>query len=400
MRCRPAARTRQSPSTSAATRSPTRSPTASAAPTSAPCRSPSTRRRSPRCSCRRARRSAPARRRSSSPTSPTSGCASSTSTCRTLRSQAALRSPSGPRSPTAPRSPSSAPLADFAPFAERAPLAGTPLSEVAGRLPGRLAGLLVGTRFAGEPTQSITFEQFLALYDPPGPPTQALRELTLEDIALLRRHAPGRRQPCRVPDRRHAARQLHFGVDRDVVRPRARPTRRATNRAPRSVSVPATTLMELDVEEAAAAVLAAHPDLRRIPMRPQPGGLRRRARDGRPAQRAQPVRHADRAGQRRRRCRLSPAIGSVRIADIPIDDSNPDDGPYGRRDLVVDCAGAFACTAAATLADAKAAGALQPGAKLQDVGRAFFDHTVGRCPADRAHRRSAPCCPPRSTSTT
>ncbi|MEO6570787.1 MAG: Ig-like domain-containing protein, partial [Ilumatobacteraceae bacterium] len=51
-----------------------------------------------------------------------------------------------------------------------------------------------------------------------------------------------------------------------------------------------------------------------------------------------------------------------------------------RRNLVVDCSAGFACIVGATLGDAKAAGALLPTAKLQDVGRAFTDHTVAGNP--------------------
>ena len=67
-------------------------------------------------------------------------------------------------------------------------------------------------------------------------------------------------------------------------------------------------------------------------------------------------------------------------ADIPVNDANPNDGAYGRRDLVVDCTHGFDCSGGATLGQALAAGALVNGAKLQDVGRAFADHTVAGDP--------------------
>ena len=75
------------------------------------------------------------------------------------------------------------------------------------------------------------------------------------------------------------------------------------------------------------------------------------------------------------------SVGSVLISDIPVNDTNPNDGAYGRRDLVVDCAHGFDCTnPGATLGQARTAGALRPGAHLQDVGRAFRDHTVAGAP--------------------
>ena len=97
----------------------------------------------------------------------------------------------------------------------------------------------------------------------------------------------------------------------------------------------------------------------------------------------------------------SPAVGSVRIADIPINDTNPDDGAYGRRDLVVDCTHGFDCSGEATLGQAKTAGALVPGAKLQDVGRAFTDNTAAGTPKPPITLgRSTPHSRRRSISTT
>ena len=85
----------------------------------------------------------------------------------------------------------------------------------------------------------------------------------------------------------------------------------------------------------------------------------------------------------------SAAVGSVLISDIPVNDTNPDDGTYGRRNLVVNCV-SFDCSGGATLGQAKTAGALVAGAKLQDVGRAFFDrNAVGNPPISLAQIASA-----------
>ena len=129
----------------------------------------------------------------------------------------AHHSPSGPRSPTSRRSPSDHRSCRHA--AVRDP----------GRLPRWLAGVAGrAPRSPASRRRASPSTQFLALYDPPGPPTQALRDLTLEDIVVLRRHAAGRRQPGRVPDRRDSARAAALR-HRDVVRPRARRHRTATS---------------------------------------------------------------------------------------------------------------------------------------------------------------------------
>ncbi len=59
------------------------------------------------------------------------------------------------------------------------------LSEIPVDYPGGWPALLSGTSLAGEPTQSISFAQFLALYDQPASLPQALRDLNLEEISFL-----------------------------------------------------------------------------------------------------------------------------------------------------------------------------------------------------------------------
>ena len=98
------------------------------------------------------------------------------------RSPFSRRSPFPRRSPFARRSP----VSEFAPFARRSPLASaTPLSEIPSTFRAGRPALLANTPLAGTPTQSITFGQFLDLYTPPGPPTQALRDLTIVDVSYF-----------------------------------------------------------------------------------------------------------------------------------------------------------------------------------------------------------------------
>ncbi len=272
----------------------------------------------------------------------------------------------------------------------------TPLSEIPVDYPGGWPALLAGTPLAGEPTQSITFEQFLALYDPPGPPTQALRDLTLEDIVVLRRHAarqtPARPRSCSAP---HRVATLHFGTPRRGATARRR-HRGRRRRARRSVSGSDDDAAGARRRPRGRAVLAAHPDLRRIP-----GGqhrrLRRRPGARRPAERAQPVRH-----RRSARSPVTAAIDASPAVGCGADRRHPGQrrqprrrrlrSPRPRRRLHRT---ASTAPAARRSADAtRRRRAASPGRKLQDVGRAFFDHTVAGDPADHARRRSPPRCPP------
>ena len=134
--------------------------------------------------------------------------------------------------------------------------------------------------------------------------------------------------------------------------------------------------MELDVDPDAAKILSEHPGLRRVPLRSNLAAF-----VGAPlldARLNELNLFATDIGQIPLTAALdaSPAVSSVLIADIPVNDANPNDGAYGRRDLVVDCANGFVCSETATLGQARAAGALRTGALIQDVGRAFIDHTV------------------------
>ena len=370
---------------------------------SAPSRSRSTRRRSPRASRRRPRRSARARRRSNLADIPYErmreldvDVSNSPFARRVRRSPGAHRSPRRSRSPRrAPRRRVRAVRPARAVRREHAAV-GDPgrLSRAAGRRCWPARRSPASRRRASRSTQ------FLALYDPPGPPTQALRDLTLEDVSFFdgtplagaspaafligatpvadlqfgdaRRGASG--WPP-TPTARRPARSLGVGADDDADGARRRRRRREGPRrpprpAPRSRS---------------PTNLAAFVDAPVLDARLNELNL-----------------FATDIGQITVAAALdaSPAVGSVRIADIPVDDSNPDDGAYGRRDLVVDCSGGFDCSARR---DARPTP--RPPARCAPAPRcrtsAGPSSTTPR-PATRRSRwrRSPPRCRRRSTSTT
>ena len=255
--------------------------------------------------------------------------------------------------------------------------ASAPLSEIPVDYPGGWPALLQGTSLAGVPTQSITLEEFLALYElTPVPP--ALQGLTLDDISFFDGTSLANGSPAAFLLGATPIADISYGTQPWCLKLAADTNGGATCT---SLGVgPATTLLELDADEAAAAVLAELPELRRVALK-----------DNFDAFVDAPVTDArlnelnlfaTDIGQVGVGAAIgaSAAVGSVLISDIPVNDTNPDDGAYGRRNLVVDCSSGFDCSGGATLGAAQAAGALRPDAKLQDVGRAFFDRTVAGNP--------------------
>ena len=365
----------------------------------------SSRRRSRPASRPRRRRPARVRRRSASPTSPTSGCASSTSTSSNAPFAAAgavrcERAPfaaagavrcGGRRSPSSPRSLKRAPV-------QRR----TPLSEIPVDYPGGWPALLAGTPLAGRAdAEHHASRSSSRCTTRPARRPQALRDLTLEDVSFFDGTAR-RRQPGRVPDRGDPAGR------RPLRRPQTWCDRLAADTdgddrpARRSASAPTTTLLELDVDPD-----AAHGPRRASRSAPDPAGrqhrrLRRRPGARRPAERAQPLRH--RRSARSASPPPSPPRPRSARCGSPTSRSTtrtPTTARYGRRDLVVDCSGAFACSGGGDPRPTPPRRArCVPERQLQDVGRAFLDHTVaGEPPISLAADRRRPAGR-RSTSTT
>ena len=249
----------------------------------------------------------------------------------------------------------------------------------------------------GCPTQSVTLGSSSSCTTHPGPADTGPARLTLEDVAFFEGTPLADVITGGVPargnaDHRHELRNADRGVRSSP------PTRTATPPVHRSGSV-RHDLLELDADADAAAVLADQPDLRRVRLRTNfdafvdaPVADARLNELNLFATDLGQVSVSDAID-------ASPAVGSVRIADIPVNDTNPDDGAYGRRDLVVDCSAGFDCSGAATLGDAP------------DGRRAAPDReAAGRRPSlHRQHgdggaaipwRRSCRRCRRRSTSTT
>ena len=267
------------------------------------------------------------------------------------------------------------------------------------RLPRRLAGAAGGhvarrTTDAGHHVRGVPHALRPARPADPG----AARPHARGRVVLRRhRHSPTPARPrcCSARPRwsTSASATTRGATARGRHRGRRPPAPRSASRRPRRCSSSTSTRTR-------RPILAAHPDLRRIPLAANVAVfVDAPVLDARLNELNL---FATAIGQISVAAAFaaSPAVGSVRIADIPVDDTNPDDGGYGRRDLVVDCSGAFTCPSGSTLADAAAAGALVAGGRLQDVGRAFVDHTVAGDPADLGRRRSAPRCRRPSTSTT
>ena len=145
------------------------------------------------------------------------------------------------RRPSLRRSPFITALTAVRVRAVRAPLAvwrtGAPLSEIPVDFPGGWPALLAGTDLAGAPTQSITFGQFLALYDPPDHRRPALRDLTLADLSFFDGTPLADATPGCLPARRDAlVESLQFGTQTGAIG--LRPTPSARRRAPRSAVGP------------------------------------------------------------------------------------------------------------------------------------------------------------------
>ena len=224
---------------------------------------------------------------------------------------------------------------------------------------------------AGRPTQGIAFGELLALYADDSTLTPALRGLTLEDVSFfdgteLADASPAGLLLGATPiveltiDDEPWCDVLAAASDGDVTCEIMRITAD-------------TTMLDLDVDLGALPILAALPELRRLPLAENLDVIA----TGAPVLDARldelnlfataigeiPVTAAVAA---------SPAVASVRVADIPVDDTNPDDGGYGRRDLVVDCS-ALAC-APRDARRRRCRRCARAGGRLQDVGRAFRDH--------------------------
>src|SRR5262249_55534287 len=154
------------------------------------------------------------------------------------------------------------------PFMRRSPLASaTPLSEIPVDFPGGWPALLVDTPLAGRPTQSVTFGELLELYGPSGTPNAALRDLTLDEVSVFDGTPFADASPAAFLLGSTPVVSIDYGAQTWCAR-LASDT--ADDEHPATCATlgvgPTTTLLELDVDEKAAAVFAAHPDLRRVPL--------------------------------------------------------------------------------------------------------------------------------------
>ena len=258
-----------------------------------------------------------------------------------------------------------------------------------------------GRRSPASRRRASRSDEFLALYEPPGPPTQALRDLTLEDVSFFD-GTPARRMQARPRScsarRRSSDLQLR---DPDMVRAAG-----GRHGARRRARCSASTSHDDDARARRRPRSGQGPRAApRPPPRAARGQLRRVRRcpaDRRPAQRAQPVRH--------RRSVRSPwplrsprRLPSARCAS-PTSRSTTRILTTAHTDGAISSStarGGFDCSGGATLGRSRSPPAhSSPGAKLQDVGRAFVDHTVAGDPADHA-RPDRRCAARRhSTSTT
>ena len=302
---------------------------------------------------------------------------------------AGRRSFAGRRSPSSPRSLRRAPIA--APGAAvRDP----------GRLPRRLAGAAGGHLARRTTDAEHHVRRVPPALRPARPADPGAARPHPRGRVVLRRHRSRQRQPGSVADRSDPAGRRPLRRDRRGATGCAAATEGDATCATLGVTS-TTTLLELDIDPDAAAILAEHPDLRRIPLAANIAVfVDAPVLDAR-LNELNLFATGDRSDQRRRPpWPPRPRVGSVRIADIPVDDTNPDDGGYGRRDLVVDCSGAFTCPSGSTLADAAAAGALVPGGP--PAGRRpglRRPHRRRRLRRSRSPRSPPPCRRP-STSTT
>ena len=204
----------------------------------------------------------------------------------------------------------------------------SPLSEIPVDYPGGWPALLAGTPLAGEPTQSITLEQFLLLYEAPGPPTQALRDLTLEDLSFFDGTSAADASPAAFLLGATPVADLRFGTQTWCER-LAVDTVGVSTCALLGVGA-TTTLLELDVDPDAAKVLAQHPHLRRVTLAANfPAIVDAPLADARLNELNL---FATDIGQIPVTALLdaSPAVAAVRISDIPVNDTDPTDGAYGR----------------------------------------------------------------------
>ena len=350
---------------------------------------------------RRHRPPARVRHRSTSPTSRTSGCAHSTSTSRTRRSPSGHRSSSEPRSSSehrsssAPRSPSSlrSPSGRHSATARRCRRSPSTI-PAAGRHCWSAHRSPASRRRASRSRSSSRCTTTRSA------DRRRLRDLTLDDVSFFDGTPVRRREPGGVPARRDpgrrrctsAARRGAIGSSADtdgrhdlrVARRRpdddvagARRRRRCGTRCS-----PSTPICAVSRSPSTSARSSSAP--------------RHRCQ----VERAQPVRHRHRSdhGDGRARCLAGGRLCSHRRH--PGRRHQPDDGAYGRRDLVVDCTHGFDCSAGATLGQAKAAGALRPGAHVARRRSSVHRSHGRRQSADLARRRSAPRSRRRSTSTT
>ncbi|MGZ4675363.1 MAG: Calx-beta domain-containing protein [Acidimicrobiia bacterium] len=246
-----------------------------------------------------------------------------------------------------------------------------PLSQLEVTTPGGWPTLLADTQYADVPIQSVTIGELLDLLVAGVPPDSALADLRLGDLNVndspLAAITPAGFELGTTPVQSLVAQG--GGAWCDAF---------ASETGKTCADIGATTgqsLMELDLDPAAALLLAEHPDLRRPEIGPNLAALQS-------------------AG--------APIVGALlddmnlgvtRIGDLGLAAAvaNPTTGvgavpldslTASERSRVANCSTpSFDCTGA-TLADALAAGALVPGRTLADAGRHYGTVTVGQLGTD------------------